>query len=120
MLCPVILSFLIWAARLVLALGAEAKLDVVPGAAEFALPFSTLKDAQKVDEKLKTLERKNFGKDSRIRVAIVGCGYSGVELAAVVSERLQDKGVVQAINVDTTILPNAPPGNRAAALKVRN
>lgn len=32
-------------ARLVLALGAEAKLDIVPGAAEFALPFSTLEDA---------------------------------------------------------------------------
>ncbi|RZS03031.1 hypothetical protein BHM03_00033190 [Ensete ventricosum] len=31
--------------RLVLALGAEAKLDVVPGSAEYALPFSTLEDA---------------------------------------------------------------------------
>ncbi|KAL7253453.1 hypothetical protein ACSBR1_007899 [Camellia fascicularis] len=30
---------------LVLALGAESKVDVVPGAAEFALPFSTLEDA---------------------------------------------------------------------------
>lgn len=103
---------------LVLALGAESKVDVVPGAAEFALPFSTLEDACKVDEKLRTLERKYFGKDSPIRVAVVGCGYSGVELAATVSERLQDKGIVQAINVDTTILPTAPPGNRDAALKV--
>lgn len=34
-----------WAARLVLALGAESKLDVVPGSAEYALPFSTLVDA---------------------------------------------------------------------------
>lgn len=34
-----------WPARLVLALGAEAKLDLVPGAAEYALPFSTLDDA---------------------------------------------------------------------------
>lgn len=34
-----------WAVRLVLALGSEAKLDVVPGSAEFALPFSTLEDA---------------------------------------------------------------------------
>lgn len=53
-------------------------------------------------------------------MAVVGCGYSGVELAATVSERLQDKGVVHAINVENTILPNAPPGNREAALKVRN
>ncbi|KAJ9159466.1 hypothetical protein P3X46_024973 [Hevea brasiliensis] len=103
---------------LVLALGAETKLDVVPGAADFALPFSTLEDARKVDEKLRALERRNFGKDSLIRVAVVGCGYSGVELAATISERLKDGGVVQAINVETTICPTAPPGNREAALKV--
>ncbi|KAG8645579.1 alternative NAD(P)H-ubiquinone oxidoreductase C1, chloroplastic/mitochondrial isoform X2 [Manihot esculenta] len=105
-------------ARLVLALGAEAKLDAVPGAAEFAFPFSTLEDARKVDDKLRLLERRNFGKDSLIRVAVVGCGYSGVELAATISERLKDGGVVQAINVETTICPTAPPGNREAALKV--
>ncbi|KAL4379013.1 hypothetical protein GQ457_02G010180 [Hibiscus cannabinus] len=103
---------------LVLALGAEAKLDVVPGALEFALPFSTLEDALRVDNKLRTLERTKFGKDSLIRVAVVGCGYSGVELAATISERLQDRGIVQAINVETTICPTAPAGNREAALKV--
>ncbi|CAK7354664.1 unnamed protein product [Dovyalis caffra] len=103
---------------LVLALGAEAKLDIVPGAAEFAFPFSTLEDACKVDNKLKELERRKFGKDSLIRVAVVGCGYSGVELAATVSERLQERGLVQAINANATILPTAPPGNREAALKV--
>uniref|UniRef100_A0A2N9IM85 demethylphylloquinone reductase n=1 Tax=Fagus sylvatica TaxID=28930 RepID=A0A2N9IM85_FAGSY len=105
-------------ARLVLALGAESKLDVVPGASEFALPFSTLEDAHKVDNKLRTLERKYFGKDSPICVAVVGCGYAGVELAATVAERLQDRGIVQAINVETTICPTAPPGNREVALKV--
>jgi NADH:ubiquinone reductase (non-electrogenic) len=31
---------------MVLALGAESKLDVVPGAIEFAIPFSTLEDAR--------------------------------------------------------------------------
>nr|CAD1826260.1 unnamed protein product [Ananas comosus var. bracteatus] len=107
------------ASRLVLALGAEAKLDVVPGSAEYAFPFSTLEDACKVDTELRKLERWRFGKSSSpIRVAIVGCGYSGVELAATVSERLRDNGIVQAINVETTICPNAPPGNREAALKV--
>lgn len=75
---------------------------------------------QKVDKKLRALERKNFGKGSLIRVAVVGCGYSGVELAATVSERLQDRGIVQAINVETTICPTAPTGNREAALKVRH
>ncbi|CAN1188071.1 Alternative NAD(P)H-ubiquinone oxidoreductase C1, chloroplastic/mitochondrial [Linum perenne] len=105
-------------ARLVLALGSEAKLDVVPGSAEFALPFSTLEDALKVDHKLKELERRTFAKESPISVCIVGCGYAGVELAATVSERLGDKGVVRAINVENMICPTAPPGNREAALKV--
>ncbi|KAG0478000.1 hypothetical protein HPP92_012719 [Vanilla planifolia] len=100
--------------RLVLALGAAAKLDAVPGSAEFAYPFITLADAI-----LKLLERKHFGKDSSpISVAIVGCGYSGVELAATISERLQEHGIVQAINVQTSICPSAPSGNRESALKV--
>ncbi|KAG0476307.1 hypothetical protein HPP92_013148 [Vanilla planifolia] len=104
---------------LVLALGAAAKLDAVPGSAEFAYPFITLEDAIKVDEQLKLLERKHFGKDSSpISVAIVGCGYSGVELAATISERLQEHGIVQAINVQTSICPSAPSGNRESALKV--
>ncbi|KAL5053227.1 hypothetical protein RYX36_033909 [Vicia faba] len=105
---------------LVLALGAEAKLEVVPGALEFAIPFSTLEDARKVNNRLTMLERKTFGKtkDYQISVAIVGCGYSGVELAATVAERLQNRGIVRAINVERTICPTAPPGNREAALKV--
>ncbi|XP_031108221.1 alternative NAD(P)H-ubiquinone oxidoreductase C1, chloroplastic/mitochondrial [Ipomoea triloba] len=103
---------------LVLALGAEARLDVVPGAAEYALPFYTLEDALSADEKLRDLERKNFGKDSPISVTVVGCGYGGVELAATISERLRDRGIVQAINVEKTILPSAPEGNRETALRV--
>ncbi|XP_024983671.1 alternative NAD(P)H-ubiquinone oxidoreductase C1, chloroplastic/mitochondrial isoform X2 [Cynara cardunculus var. scolymus] len=104
---------------LVLSLGAEPKLDIIPGAVEFALPFSTLDDAC-VNDKLTKLERENFGKENPIRVVVVGLGYSGVELAATVSERLQGKGVVQAISVDSSILPTAPPGNKEAALKVLN
>ncbi|XP_071689915.1 alternative NAD(P)H-ubiquinone oxidoreductase C1, chloroplastic/mitochondrial [Rutidosis leptorrhynchoides] len=105
---------------LVLSLGAEPKLDVIPGAVEYALPFSTLDDALKVNNKLTKLEREKFDKADPIRVVVVGLGYSGVELAATVSERLQGKGVVQAISVDSSILPTAPPGNKEAALKVLN
>lgn len=104
---------------LVLALGAEAKIDVVPGSAEHAIPFTTLEHALKVENELKMLERRRFGKSSPpIEVAIVGLGYSGVELAATISERLKNTGTVKAINVQTTICPSAPPGNRDAALKV--
>lgn len=104
---------------LVLAMGAEAKVDVVPGSAEYSIPFTTLEDAHRVENKLRILERERFNDDSSpIRVSVVGCGYSGVELAATISERLQSKGIVQAINVENTICPSAPPGNREAALKV--
>jgi len=102
---------------LVLALGAEAKIDVVPGSAEYALPFTTLVDALRVESKLKMLERKRFGKSSPT-IEIVGLGYSGVELAATISERLKNTGTVKAINVQTTICPTAPQGNRDAAVKV--
>lgn len=74
---------------------------------------------KRVNERLIALERRYFGKDRHIRVAVVGCGYSGVELAATISDRLQARGVIQAINVEKSILPNAPPGNRDCALKVR-
>ncbi|KAL8131640.1 alternative NAD(P)H-ubiquinone oxidoreductase C1, chloroplastic/mitochondrial [Apium graveolens] len=103
---------------LVLALGADSKRDVVPGAAEFAIPFSTLEDALKVNEKLKILERKTFGTNASVSVAVVGCGYSGVELVATIAERLQNRGIVKAINVGNEIIPDAPPGNRQAAQKV--
>lgn len=104
---------------LVLAVGAEAKVDVVPGSAEYSIPFTTLEDARRVDNKLRMLERERFNDDTLpIRVAVVGCGYSGVELAATISERLQSKGIVQAINVGNTICPSASPGNREAAMKV--
>ncbi|CAM8907655.1 unnamed protein product [Rhodiola kirilowii] len=103
---------------LVLALGAETKLDAVPGSLEYALPFTTYEDACKVDNRLKALERKNFGKISKVNVVVVGCGYAGVELAATIAERLGDNGVVKAINVQPIICPTAPQGNREAALKV--
>ena len=73
---------------------------------------------QRVNEKLSKLERRNFKNGSAIKVAVVGCGYGGVELAATISERLQDRGTVQAINVSKSILTSAPDGNRVAAMKV--
>lgn len=53
-----------------------------------------------------------------VSLLLVVDGCCGVELAATISERLKDKGIVQAINVEDTICPTATPGNREAALKV--
>jgi len=62
--------------QLVLALGGETPLDLVPGATSYAFPFRTIKDAYRLEERLRVLEESVADK---IRVAIVGL-YSGVEL----------------------------------------
>ncbi|KAI3825042.1 hypothetical protein L1987_06517 [Smallanthus sonchifolius] len=97
--------------------GAEPKLDIIPGAVEFALPFSTLDDAFKVNDKLTKLESENFGKAKPIRVVVVGLSYLGVELVATLSVRLKGRGVVQDISVDSLILPTTPPRDKEAALR---
>lgn len=104
---------------LLLALGAESKRDIVPGAADYALPFSSLEDVLEIERQLKNLEREKFGAEkSLIQVVVVGAGYCGVELAATLAERLGDRGKVQVVDVTPDICPSAPAGNREAAYKV--
>jgi demethylphylloquinone reductase len=98
--------------RLVLALGGETPMDLVPGAAENALAFKSLADAQKLIARLNVLESR---KADKIRVCIVGGGASGVELACKISDRLQAKGRVRLIDRNSHILSESPKGNRQAA-----
>jgi NADH dehydrogenase len=100
--------------RLVLALGCETPSESVPGVKEHAIAFRSLQDAHKLDAKLRLLEETS---DDRIRVAIVGAGYSGVELACKLADRLKERGRIRLIQSRDTILPNAPEFNRSAALK---
>ena len=100
--------------RLVLALGGETPLDMVKGAAEYAYSFRTLNDAYRLEERLRFLEAHNTDK---IRIAIVGAGYSGVELACKLADRLGDKGRVRLIEQGDTILRTSPEFNRESASK---
>ncbi len=100
--------------RLVLALGGETPLDMVKGAAEYAYSFRTLNDAYRLEERLRFLEAHNTDK---IRIAIVGAGYSGVELACKLADRLGDKGRVRLIEQGDTILRTSPEFNRESATK---
>lgn len=100
--------------RLVLALGCETPSESVPGVTENAIPFRTLQDAYKLDEKLRILEASATEK---IRIAIVGAGYSGVEVACKLADRLKERGRIRLIQSRDTILPDAPKFNRNAALK---
>lgn len=98
--------------QLVLALGGKTPLDRVPGAAEHALTFRTLVDAYRLEERLRVLEESDA---DRIRVAIIGAGYSGVELACKLADRLQERGRLRLIEQTDQILRASPAYNQAAA-----
>ena len=98
--------------RLVLALGGETPMDLVPGAADHALPFRTVEDAHRLQDRLRTLETSSLEK---IRVAVIGGGYSGVELACKVADRLGDRGRVRLVERADDILLTSTDFNRKAA-----
>jgi demethylphylloquinone reductase len=98
--------------RLVLAMGGETPMDLAPGAAEHAFAFRTVADANAVGERLRQLEASDADK---IRVAIVGAGYSGVELACKLSERLGQRGRVRIVEMADRILRLSPEYNRKSA-----
>ncbi len=100
--------------RLVLAMGGETPLDLVPGAADHALPFRTIADAYQLEEKLRQLEESPRDK---IRIAIVGAGYSGVELACKLADRLGDRVRLRLVEQTDQVLRSSPTHNRDAADK---
>jgi demethylphylloquinone reductase len=100
--------------RLVLALGGETPLDMVPGATQYAYPFRNITDAYRLEERLRVLEASDAEK---IRVAIVGAGYSGVELACKLADRLGERGRFRLIEIGDQILRTSPEFNRQAATK---
>jgi NADH dehydrogenase len=100
--------------RLVIALGGKTPTDLVSGAAEYAIPFRSLENAYQLKEKLRQLE--NSDKES-IRVVIVGGGYSGVELALKIADRLGNRGKIRIIDRGSDILSNSPEFNQKTAKK---
>jgi len=98
--------------KLVLAIGGKTPVDSVPGAKDYALPFRTLDDAYRLNERLRFLERSDRDK---IRAAVIGGGYSGVELACKLSDRLGERGRTRLIDRGEQILRSAPEFNRQTA-----
>ena len=94
----------------VVAVGASPNsiLERVPGALEYAQPFYTAQDAKDTRGLLKRLEEDHD--EERPRIAIVGGGFGGVELAASVKRRFKTASV-------TLISKGAPlAGTRAEHL----
>jgi NADH:ubiquinone reductase (non-electrogenic) len=68
----------------------QPRLSMIPGAEENCLPFYRLEDATALREKIDSLVNRKGHGSSRgvIKIAIIGGGYSGVEVAASIAERL--------------------------------
>lgn len=102
--------------RLVLALGGETPLEEIPGVATEAIPFRGVADAYRLKAKLERLEKERAQTpEVKIRVAIVGGGYSGVELACKLADRLGDRGRVRIIEKSDQILRFSAAFNQEAA-----
>lgn len=97
---------------LVIAMGGKTPFPDVPGVKDHTLGFRTLKDVYAIKQRLQTLEQSETDK---IRVAIVGGGYSGVELAGKLADRLEERGRIRIIERSNTILGASPEYNRRAA-----
>jgi NADH:ubiquinone reductase (non-electrogenic) len=98
--------------KLVIAMGGKTSLPKVPGVRDYALPFRNLEDAYRLKERLRLLEQSPAEK---IRIAIVGGGYSGVELACKLGDRLGERGRLRLIERGDTILKLSPEYNRKTA-----
>jgi NADH:ubiquinone reductase (non-electrogenic) len=97
---------------LVVAIGGQTPSFGIRGVTEYALPFRTLAHAQRVEQRLRELEQKEY-----VRVAIVGAGASGVELACKIGDRLGSKGVISLLDRADIVLPNFDENLRKPAIK---
>jgi demethylphylloquinone reductase len=100
--------------RLVLSLGGETPRNLVAGADIHAIPFRTVEDADRLGERLRILAADDR---DRIRIAIIGAGYSGVELACKLADKLGDRGRIRLVEAGDRILAKATDFNRQAAQK---
>lgn len=99
---------------LVLSIGRKNKLLDLPGLQTHTLTFRSLADAQRLKEKLRILEASGRKK---IRIAVIGAGANGIELACKISDRLSGRSQVLLIDRGKEILKNFSSGIKKAALK---
>jgi NADH:ubiquinone reductase (non-electrogenic) len=98
---------------LVLATGSTENTFAVPGASRHALTFRSLGDVARLGEVLQALARRERPLQ---RLAIVGAGPTGVELACKVADMLQGACVVELIEQGDQVLPRSRAFNREQAL----
>jgi demethylphylloquinone reductase len=99
---------------LVLGIGNQTRYADIEGLREYALTFRTLADAELLKERLHILLASGRQK---IRIAVIGSGPNGVELACKVADYLQGKGKVCLLERSEEILKNFGKGVKNAATK---
>ena len=99
--------------RLVLATGAQANSFGIPGVSEHSLGFRTLADVERLQRLIRVL--RDQAKPLQ-RLAVVGAGASGVELACKLADQLQGLAIVELIEQGPGLLPQAKAFNREQAV----
>lgn len=90
--------------RLVIACGAEANHFGVPGAATHSAGFRSLDDVERLQHLVAELKRERRPLQ---RLAVVGAGPTGVELACKLGDLLEGAAVVELIEQGPTLLPHS-------------
>lgn len=101
--------------QLVIATGIQPRLDLVNGAKDNTLPFYTVNDAFKLKSKLKELRSKRGNQDT-LSVAVIGGGYSGVEVATNIAQELKSAKVT-IIDRNSEVLTRSTGHNRRTAIR---
>lgn len=94
--------------KLVLAMGGKTPLDQVLGSKDYGISFRSLQDAYRIKERLRLLE---VAQAEKIRIAVVGGGYSGVELACKLADHLGELGRIRLVERGKEILRHSPEFN---------
>ena len=99
--------------RLVMATGGAANTFGVPGADQHTLGFRSLADVERLQQLVGNLRADRHPLQ---RIAIVGAGPTGVELACKLADIVGDCAVIELIEQGGTHLPQAKAFNREQAL----
>lgn len=98
--------------RLVIATGAESNTFAVPGADRHSLGFRSLADVERLQRLLAELRQQRRPLQ---RIAVVGAGPTGVELACKLADMAEGSAVIELIEQGPQLLPQARAFNREQA-----
>lgn len=98
--------------RLVIATGAQSNTFAVPGADRYGLGFRSLADVERLQRLMADLKSQRRPLQ---RIAVVGAGPTGVELACKLADMAEGSAVIELIEQGPQLLPQARAFNREQA-----